>query len=43
MMYWQKVSAKPESGRASTHSRVSSQNGRLLVTISPKTPLGITA
>ena len=27
-MYWEKVSAKPDSGRASTQSRVPSQNGR---------------
>ena len=42
-MYWEKVSAKPESGRAITHSRVSSQNGSLLVTMSRMVPRGSTA
>ena len=41
--YWEKVSAKPLSGRASTHSRVSSQNGSRLVTMSRSVPRGITA
>ena len=41
--YWAKVSAKPESGRAMIQARVSSQNGRALVTMSEKTPRGITA
>ena len=39
-MYWENVSAKPDSGRAITHSRVSVQNGRLLVTMSRITPRG---
>jgi hypothetical protein len=43
MMYCENVSAKPDSGRASTHALVSCQNGRKLVTISRITPLGITA
>ncbi len=42
-MYWENVSAKPDSGRAITHSRVSVQNGRLLVTMSRITPRGRTA
>jgi hypothetical protein len=42
-MYCEKVSAKPESGRAITHSRVASQNGRLLVTMSVIVPFGSTA
>ena len=42
-MYCEKVSANPDSGRAITHSRVSSQKGRLLVTMSRITPRGMTA
>ena len=42
-MYCENVSAKPDSGRASTQSRVSSQNGRKLVTMSRITPRGMTA
>jgi hypothetical protein len=42
-MYWENVSAKPDSGRAMTHSRVRSQNGRALVTMSVIVPLGRTA
>ena len=42
-MYWEKVSAKPVNGRASTQSRVSFQNGRKLVTMSELVPRGITA
>ena len=42
-MYWEKVSAKPDSGRASTQSRVPSQCGRKLVTMSELVPRGITA
>ena len=43
MIYCEKVSAKPESGRAMTQQRVSFQKGRKLVTMSCITPLGITA
>ena len=43
MMYCEKVSAKPESGRERTQSRVPSQNGRKLVTMSRIVPFGITA
>ena len=43
MMYCEKVSAKPLSGRDSTHRRVFSQNGRKLVTMSRIVPFGITA
>ena len=42
-MYWANVSAKPDSGRAITHSRVASQNGRRLVTMSRMVPRGRTA
>ena len=42
-MYCEKVSANPDSGRAITHSRVPSQNGRLLVTMSRMVPRGSTA
>ena len=42
-MYWEKVSAKPDSGRAITHSRVSVQNGSELVTMSRMVPRGMTA
>ena len=42
-MYWEKVSAKPDSGRAMTHSRVLSQNGSRLVTMSRIVPRGSTA
>ena len=42
-MYCEKVSANPESGRAMTHSRVFSQNGSRLVTMSRIVPLGSTA
>jgi len=42
-MYWEKVSAKPESGRDSTHMRMLSQKGKWLVTMSRSTPLGMTA
>ena len=42
-MYWEKVSANPDSGRAITHSRVSSQNGSSLVTMSRIVPRGSTA
>ncbi len=42
-MYCENVSANPDSGRAITHSRVSSQNGRRLVTISRIVPRGRTA
>ena len=43
MMYCEKVSAKPDSGRDSTQHRVLSQNGRQLVTMSLITPFGMTA
>ena len=43
MMYCEKVSAKPDSGRASTHSRVPSQCGSALVTMSVIVPRGSTA
>ena len=43
MMYCEKVSAKPDSGRDRIQARVSSQNGRGLVTMSRITPLGMTA
>ena len=42
-MYCENVSAKPDSGRAITHRRVSSQNGRWLVTMSRIVPRGRTA
>ena len=42
-MYCENVSAKPDSGRAITHSRVSSQNGSRLVTMSRIVPRGRTA
>ena len=42
-MYHEKVSAKPDSGRAITHSRVSSQCGSRLVTMSRMVPRGSTA
>ena len=42
-MYCEKVSAKPDRGRASTQTRVSSQNGSRLVTMSRMVPRGITA
>ena len=42
MRYWLKVSAKPDSGRASTQSRVSVQNGSQLVTMSVSDPRGST-
>ncbi len=42
MTYCANVVAKPSIGRASTHSRVFSQPGRLLVTMSRSTPRGIT-
>ena len=42
-MYCENVSAKPDSGRAITHSRVSSQNGSRLVTMSRIVPRGSTA
>ena len=42
MRYWLKVSAKPDSGRARTHSRVLSQWGSELETMSVSEPLGIT-
>lgn len=42
-MYCENVSANPDSGRAITHSRVLSQNGRLLVTMSRMVPRGSTA
>ena len=41
--YQEKVSAKPDSGRASTHSRVRSQPGSALVTMSRMVPRGSTA
>ena len=41
-MYWLNVSAKPDSGRASTQSRVFSQNGRKLTTMSVSDPRGST-
>ena len=41
--YQAKVSANPDSGRAITHSRVSSQNGSRLVTMSRIVPRGSTA
>ena len=41
--YQEKVSAKPDSGRAITHSRVSSQCGSRLVTMSRMVPRGSTA
>ena len=43
MTYWEKVSAKPVIGRAMIQRRVASQPGRKLVTMSEKTPRGITA
>ena len=42
-MYCENVSANPDSGRAITHRRVFSQNGRLLVTMSRIVPRGRTA
>jgi hypothetical protein len=42
-MYCENVSAKPESGRAITQTRVLSQNGSGEVTMSRITPLGMTA
>ena len=42
-IYCAKVSAKPESGRARIHARVSCQWGRFEVTISLITPRGISA
>ena len=41
--YWLKVSAKPDSGRASTHRRVSSQRGSRLAVMSRRVPRGMTA
>ena len=41
--YQENVSAKPDSGRAITHNRVSSQNGSRLVTMSRIVPRGSTA
>ena len=43
MMYCEKVSEKPDSGRAITQTRVLSQNGSAEVTMSRITPFGITA
>ena len=43
MMYCEKVSAKPESGRAMIQALVADQWGRRLVTISLITPLGMKA
>ena len=42
-MYCENVSANPDNGRAITQSRVPSQNGRLLVTMSVIVPRGSTA
>ncbi len=42
-MYCENVSANPDSGRASTHSRVWVKCGSLLVTMSRMVPLGSTA
>ena len=42
-MYCENVSANPDSGRAITQSRVSSQNGSWLVTMSRIVPRGSTA
>ncbi len=42
MMYCEKVVAKPAIGRAMIQARVSFQNGKKLVTMSRKTPLGMT-
>ena len=42
MRYWLKVSANPDSGRARTHSRVFSQCGSELATMSVSEPFGIT-
>ncbi len=42
-MYCEKVSENPDSGRAMTHSRVLSQNGSRLVTMSVIVPRGSTA
>ena len=42
-IYWLKVSAKPDSGRASIHMRIPVQPGRKLVTMSRMTLRGITA
>ncbi len=42
-MYWENVSAKPDSGRAMTQTRVRSQNGSRLVTMSRMVPRGRTA
>ena len=42
-MYCENVSAKPDNGRAITHSRVPSQNGSWLVTMSRIVPRGRTA
>ncbi|MOA50975.1 hypothetical protein D3C78_1740600 [compost metagenome] len=39
---WENVVAKPEIGRAMIHERVLEKPGRLLVTMSVMTPLGIT-
>ncbi len=41
-MSWEKVVAKPEMGRAMIQERVFEKPGRLLVTMSVITPLGIT-
>ena len=43
MTYWLNVSAKPDSGRASTQSRVPSQCGSRLAVMSRIVPRGITA
>ncbi|GGG20706.1 hypothetical protein GCM10010924_57670 [Rhizobium wenxiniae] len=43
MIYCEKVSAKPDSGRLMIHARVSSQCGRTLVTTSLITVPGMTA
>jgi hypothetical protein len=42
-MYWEKVSANPDNGRAMSQSRVSSQKGRKLVTMSVIVRRGRTA
>jgi hypothetical protein len=42
-MYCENVSANPDSGRASTHNLVFSQNGSWLVTMSRIVPRGSTA
>ena len=42
-MYCENVSANPDSGRAMIHSRVFSQNGSALVTMSRMVPRGSTA